>query len=241
MKPVSPEIKVVILQPGYLPWLGFFEQMARSDIFVFYDDVQFDKHSWRNRNRIKTAKGFQWLSVPVRHKGLNKPLINEIELDSKAPWARKHLQAIRTNYAPAPFFDLYYPGLERLLGRDWKRLLDLNVALIDWILQNLDLKKRILFSSQLDIGGSKSQRLLDICLHLKATTYISGAAAMDYLETDLFDENGIKVVFQDYEHPVYPQLFGEFIPHLSVIDLLMNVGPESLRVLAPSTFIPPES
>ncbi len=240
MKTVSTDRKVVVLQPGYLPWLGFFEQMARCDVFVFYDDVQFDKHSWRNRNRIKSVKGPQWLTVPVKHKGLDKPLIKEIRIDSRAAWARKHLQSVRTNYSKAGFFDRYFPGLEEVLNRPWKYLVDLDVALVEWICRELGLEREILFSSQLGVGGSRSGRLLDICLHLKAATYLSGAAARDYLDTDLFARQGIGVVFQDYAHPVYPQLFGEFIPYLSVLDLLLNAGPESLEILAPPAPARPE-
>ena len=122
---------LVILQPGYLPWLGFFDQMRRSDVFVYYDDVQYDKHGWRNRNRIKTPSGPQWLTVPVRHSGLGSPRIVDVEIDSRTPWVRKHLASIRQAYAAAPFLRQYMPELEELLQRRWERLVDLDLAVAE--------------------------------------------------------------------------------------------------------------
>jgi hypothetical protein len=215
---------IVVLQPGYLPWLGFFDQLRRADVFVYYDDVQYDTHGWRNRNRIKTPQGPAWLTVPVRHSGLNKPRIIDVEIDARAPWARKHVASIRQAYAAAPFADRYLPELEELLHRRWVRLVDLDIAVAEAMAAWLGLRRRVELSSQLGIGGGQSERLLGICRHFGASTYLSGAAAREYLDVPLFERHGIAVEWQDYAHPVYPQLHGAFVPYLSAIDLLLNCG-----------------
>jgi hypothetical protein len=222
---------VVVLQPGYLPWLGFFDQLRRSDVFVYYDDVQYDKHGWRNRNRIKTATGPLWLTVPVRHSGLGLPRIVDVEIDGRTPWARKHFQSIRQAYAAAPFLRKYAPELEDLLQRKWERLIDLDVAMADLLAGWLGLQPRIERSSALGIDGERSERLVRICRHFGATTYLSGDAAHDYLDMALFRQHGIAVEWQRFSHPVYPQLHGEFVPYLSAIDLLLNCGDESIGIL----------
>ncbi|HEX8145357.1 MAG TPA: WbqC family protein [Pyrinomonadaceae bacterium] len=223
---------LVVLQPGYLPWLGFFDQMRRSDIFVFYDDVQFDKNGWRNRNRIKSPKGPHWLSVPVRVSSLSQRIL-ETEIDNRQPWARKHLGTIKQFYARAPYLKRYLPELEELLaGRVWERLIDLDVAVVELLSGWLGISRRTLRSSALRIEGERSERLLNICLALGARRYLSGSAARVYLDTELFARHGVEVEWQDYEHPVYPQQHGEFVPFLSALDLLLNCGDESTAIIA---------
>lgn len=218
-----------ILQPGYLPWLGFFEQMLRSHIFVLYDDVQYDKHGWRNRNRVKGPGGPQWLTVPVRFKGLNKPNINEVFIDPAQPrWAKKHCLTLRQLYSKAPFFADYYPSLEETLERAWERLLDLDVALIRLIAGWLGLSPEIVMSSSLACpGDDPTQRLVDICRAVGATIFYEGSSGRNYLDLPRFADAGLQVVFQDYECQPYPQLYGEFISHLAIVDLLFNCGPQS--------------
>ncbi len=222
---------LAVLQPGYLPWLGFFDQMLRSDVFVYYDDVQFDKHGWRNRNRIKTPAGAQWLTVPVLDRGRHGQRILEAEIDPRVPWARKHLAAIRQNYARAPFLNAYLPELEALLSRPWRLLVDLDLAVVEQMCRWLKLERRILRSSELGIVGERSERLLALCRHLGADVYLSGNAAQSYLDMALFAAHGIRVEWQNYRHPVYPQLHGEFMPFLSTLDLLFNVGPASQQII----------
>lgn len=222
---------LAILQPGYLPWLGFFDQMVRADYFVYYDNVQFDKHGWRNRNRVKASEGPVWLTVPVLHKGLGMPKILDIEINNQQPWARKQVHTIRQLYARAPFLDHYMPELEEIICRPWKRLIDLDLAVTEAMTRWLGLKTKVYRASDLGIEGDRSERLLNHCLHFGADHYISGNSARNYLDVELFERHGIKVTWQDYMHPVYPQLHGEFIPFLSAIDLLLNVGPESGRIL----------
>jgi hypothetical protein len=229
------DLTVVVLQPGYLPWLGFFDQLCRSDVFVLYDDVQYDKNGWRNRNRIKTPSGPCWLTVPVRHSGLGWPRVCDVQIDTRVPWSRKHIGSIKQFYARAPYLDRYLPELQALLLRPWERLVDLDVALIGLMASWLGLKRRIVLSSELGIEGGQSERLLRISQHFGATRYLSGASARDYLDVGLFERRGVGVEWQDYRHPVYPQLHGEFVPYLSALDLVLNCGDASASVILGSS------
>ena len=227
----QPASTLVILQPGYLPWLGFFDQLRRSDVFVYYDDVQYDKHGWRNRNRIKTQAGPLWLTVPVRHGGLGAPRIVDVEIDARTPWARKHIASIRQAYAAAPFVRRYLPELEELLERPWNRIVDLDLAVAGMMAGWLGLARRIERSSELGISGDRSDRLVAICRHFGAATYLSGDSAQAYLDTELFARHGIDVEWQRFTHPAYPQQHGEFVPFLSALDMILNCGDQSLAVL----------
>lgn len=222
---------VAVLQPGYLPWLGFFDQVRRSDIFVYYDDVQFDKNGWRNRNRIKSPVGPLWLTVPILSGGRGGQSTMDAEIDRRVPWARKHIASIAQNYAKAPFLSLYLDQLEELLHRQWRLVVDLDIAVAALMCDWLGIRRTIARSSQLNIGGGKSERLLNICRHYEADRYLSGDAAQNYLNLALFSQAGVEVEWQNYRHPCYRQLHGEFIPYLSALDLLLNMGPESLSVL----------
>ena len=232
---------VVIIQPGYLPWLGFFDQLRRATVFVYYDDVQYDKHGWRNRNRIKTQSGAIWLTVPVRHGGLGLPRILDVEIDPGTAWARKHVQSIRQAYARAPFVGRYLPALEALLQTRWERLVDLDIACVDLMAEWLGLRRRIERSSALGIAGGQSERLLNICRHFGGSRYVSGNAAQDYLDVPLFERHGIAVEWQGFVHPTYPQLHGPFVPYMSALDLLLNCGDESAGVLANAALGRPSS
>ena len=218
---------VVILQPGYLPWLGFFDQLHRADVFVYYDDVQYDKHGWRNRNRIKTQNGPQWLTVPVRHGEDGFPSIVDVEIDPRTPWARKHVASIRQAYARAPFLDDYMPALEELLERKWDRLVDLDLACAALMAGWLGLDTRIERSSVLGIGGARTERLVNICRRFGASRYLSGDSAQSYLDVAVFEAHGITVEWQQYAHPTYPQLHGPFVPYMSALDLVFNCGADA--------------
>jgi WbqC-like protein len=231
-------MRAVILQPGYLPWLGFFDQFHRSDVFVFYDDVQFDRRGWRHRNRIKAPVGAQWLTVPVLKKGRYTQSIRETQIDPTCAWQRQHLGRMRASYAHTPYFDQYYPGLERVLQGNRDFLIDLDLALIEQLLEWLELQRPIRLASEIGGDGRSTQRLLEICRLIGATEYLSGDAASAYLDTALFAAHGIRVEFQHYAHPVYRQQFEPFVSHLSVIDLLFNHGPESLPILTGQVTVP---
>jgi hypothetical protein len=223
---------LVVLQPGYLPWLGFFDQMRRADIFVYYDDVQFDKHGWRNRNRIKTPAGPMWLTVPVLHSGKNRPLILDTVIDSTTTWARKHVRSLRQYYAQAPFVDRYLPELEALLVRSWTHIGLLDMAIVELMARWLSLAPTVHRSSVLGVAGERSERLVNLCRHFGAGRYLSGNAAESYLDVSLFARHGITVEWQNYKHPVYLQQHGPFVPFLSAIDLLLNCGDQSGAILA---------
>ncbi len=223
---------VVILQPGYLPWLGFFEQLYRSDIFVIYDDVQYDKHGWRNRNRIKTPQGWQWLTVPILTSGQNKPSNKEVLIDNSLNWRTKHLMSIRQNYSKSPFFDAYFGSLDAIYNHEWKYLIDVDVTVIRQIADHMGIKAKFDFASALGISGGKTERLALICEHLNATAFYEGKAGENYLEASYFTDRGIQLIYQNYQHPIYEQLYGDFMPYMSIIDLLFNHGPDSLAILS---------
>jgi WbqC-like protein family len=221
---------LVVLQPSYLPWLGYFDQMCKADVFVWYDDVQFDKHGWRNRNRVKGPNGPLWLTVPILHKGRAEQPINAVEIDNRAAWSRKHLRSVAQLYARAPFRDAVLPRLSELLLRPWERLIDLDIATTEWLAGEFGIRTPRHSASQLLIDGDRNARLINLCRHFRATRYISGDAARAYLDVAQFAAAGIEVVWHSYQHPHYPQLHGEFVPYLSALDLLLNVGPEARRL-----------
>jgi hypothetical protein len=223
---------VGILQPGYLPWLGFFEQIYKCDKFIIYDDVQYDKHGWRNRNRIKTTNGVQWLTVPVFVNFKEKPLINEIRIDNKINWRKKHLFAIKQSYSKATFFTKYINIFEDAYSREWQFLIDVDMYFIMKIAECLGLgNKRIIKSSTLNIRGDRIERLINICKKFDADTFYEGASGENYINKKYFAMHGIKVIFQEYKHLVYNQLHGNFVPFLSIVDLLFNHGEKSLEIL----------
>jgi len=226
-------LKVIgILQPGYLPWLGFFEQLHKSDVFVIYDDVQYDKGSWRNRNRIKTANGIQWLTVPVRYSFGDHPLMSQVIINNSVDWRKKHATSIRQNYGRAPFFARYWPLFEEAFDRQWDLLIDLDLFFIESLAVCLGLNdKRMVRSSSLAIGGDRIGRLLALCRYFEADTFYEGAAGQNYIDDEKFVEQGITVQYQNYQHPAYKQVYGKFVPYLSVIDLLFNQGDASRDIL----------
>lgn len=222
---------VAILQPSYLPWLGYFDQIARSDVFVFYDDVPFDKHGWRHRNRVKATSGAVWLSVPIKHAGRTGQRICDAQIDDQRDWVTKHVATLRQSYARAPYRDRYLPQLEEILRHGWTHLVALNLALTEYLMACLGIATVVHRSSQLGLDGGRSERLLAICQRFGAMRYLSGAAARDYLDVALFERHGVEVVWQDYQHPIYRQQHGAFVPYLSVVDVLFNMGDESLAVI----------
>jgi WbqC-like protein family len=224
-------MRLAILQPSYLPWLGYFDQIDRVDVFVYYDDVQYDKNGWRNRNRVKGPGGPVWLTVPVQHTGRGLQRICDVEIDGQQNWTQKHLRSVAQFYAKAPYRDDYIPGLAELLGRPWTHLADLDIAINATIIRWLGLGARVVRASTLGIDGGRNERLISICRHFGASHYLSGNAAKAYVDLEAFAAAGIAVEWQDYEHPSYSQLHGAFVSHLSIIDLLMNAGPGTLDIL----------
>ena len=221
---------VAVHQPQYLPWLGYFDKIRRADVFCYLNDVQYKKNEWQNRNRIKTAQGWQWVTVPVRYRFPQK--INEVYINNEVEWRKKHLQAMITNYNRAPYFKQVVGILEDAFSKDWEFISDLNVYLIESLKSLLNLEaKRSVRSSDLELREEPTDRLIDICKALGADTYLAGQGAMEYMDLERFEKNGLKVIVQEFKHPVYPQMFKEFQSHLSIVDLLCNCGPESMNII----------
>jgi len=219
------------MQPGYLPWLGFFELIYNCDIFVLLDDVQYTKKDWRSRNRIRTKDGWMWLTVPVSTKNKQLQLINEARINPCSEWRKKHLKAIEINYHRAKYFRKYFPYFEKLYADDWEYLVDLDVEIINWLMGVLNIKTPIIKSSSLNTQGKKEDKIINICRKLGAVELYDSKAAQNILDLSKFSKEGIMIKFQDYQHPIYNQIYKPFIPYMSVIDLLFQWGPESLNIL----------
>lgn len=215
-------------QPAYLPWLGLFDKIARSDAFCILDTAQFSSGDFINRNRLKSPRGAIWLTVPVHAK--NHMPICDVRIRGDG-WRRKHLATLEHCYFKAPFFHRYAPEIAVVLERSHASLRELTVELLRVLLAQLGIGTRLVFASDYDFAGKKSEYLLNMCRGLGATAYISGVRGRNYLDAAAFFAEGIGVEFQNYRHPVYRQRFGAFVPNLSVLDLLFNVGPRSLDVL----------
>ncbi len=225
-------MKIAIHQSHYLPWLRYWAKVAKSDIFVILDDVQFTKNDWQNRNKIKGSGGEIILTVPVYQKF--RQLINEVKIDNTKKWRHKHLQSILSFYRKAPYFEKYFSIFEKVYREEWENLIDLNQTLFDYIKNFLGIKTEVIKSSALKVKGKSSEKLVNICKKLGGKIYLTGKYAAEvYLDKKLFEENGIEVEEHQWKCPQYPQQFKEigFIPDLSIIDLLFNCGPESLDIL----------
>lgn len=230
----------VILQPSYIPWRGYFHQIQKADVFVFYDDVQYDSHGWRNRNRIKTPTESRWLTIPVRHEGLrtfhdsctDDSPICKVQTVTTANWHRKHLENLRQYYRDAPYLKNYLPLLKSWYEKPSPLLADFTIRQTIDIAHELGLSKtQFIRSSTLGFDGVKTGRLLKILGHLGATHYICGPSANVYLTDAELNQEGITLEWMKYDYPEYPQLYGPFDGHLSILDLLFMTGPEAPRYI----------
>ena len=221
---------VSIHQPAYIPWLGYFHKISQSDIHVFYDDAEYSKNNLFNRNKIKTPQGEQWLTVPVRYHSKEK--INQIKISTNN-WQKKHWQSIKMNYSGAPYFKEYEDFFEKFYQKKYSMLSELAIEMNKAICELLGIKTKFLLSSELDVEGKSNERLVNICKKIGADTYLSGKGAVDsYLDKNMFTKNNIKVEIQDFHYPTYKQLWGEFVPNLSILDILFNYGPDTRGYLA---------
>jgi len=223
---------VSVHQPNFLPWLGYFYKIAKSDVFVILNNVQYIKRSFINRSKIKTPTGEQYLTLPIFQKGKYKQLISECVLYDKEKSTRKIMGTIRQNYAKAKYFKDYFEQIQEILDTDITNLSEINILLIKWSLKILDIQTEIKILSELEnIIGGASERIVSICKNVGADEYLSGFGGNKYQEKEVFDMSGIKLRITDFQHPVYSQCWGEFLPNLSIIDLLFNYGPESKKIL----------
>ena len=226
--------RVAILQSNYIPWKGYFDIIGMVDEFIFYDEMQYTKNDWRNRNKIKTEQGLKWLTIPVEN---SKRLtagqkISETLIFDKR-WNRKHWETIKNAYRRAPFFNKYKDVFEDLyLGKEEERLVDVNYKFIYAICNLLDIKTKISFDKEYGLIDGKTERLVNLVLKANGTEYLSGPAAKDYIQESLFEEAGIKLTWMDYSHyPEYPQLYPPFEHGVSIIDLLFNCGDDAKKYM----------
>jgi len=222
-------MKCVITQPDYIPWRGYFHQIRKADVFVFFDDVQYDRRGWRNRNRIKTPNGPIWLTIPVMNKGVrtNRTPIHQIQIDWTQDWVRKHWSTIEQAYGKAPFFANYAQTIKSIYHQRTRFLADFTIDLTCHIATVLGISStKFIRSSSLGSSGTKTDRLLVILKKLGATHYITGPTAKNYLDEDKLANSGISTEYMVYDYPPYEQLYPPYDPQVSVLDLLFMRGPD---------------
>lgn len=219
-------MKVGIIQSNFLPWLGYFDFIRETDLFIIHDDLQYTKGDWRNRNRIKTLRGLEWISVPVHYRNTSQ-LIEETAVDYSTPWAKKILNRIRESYRRAPHFEPFFSELTDLLSQPAASISDLNLRLILWVCRRLEITTPIRMSRDYHPQDAKTERLIGILTQVKATTYLSGPAAQAYLIPERFEQACIQLEYKQYNYPEYEQLYPPFVSTVSVIDLLFMKGQEA--------------
>lgn len=229
---VGRAMRLVILQPFYLPYPGVFELVRLADTFCFYDDVQFVRQGWQQRNRIKTQGGEQWLTVPVLHE--HGQLIKDVLIDNRRSWETKHLRSLHQAYAKAPHRELLLGTLSPILSAGWKHLAGLNIATFRALCNILGVDARFSRSSELSLPGRASARVLAYCQQFGASRYLSGPAGRSYLDEAAFAEAGIQLEYLQFNHPRYAQLHGSFVPYLSAVDLIANAGQSARKLLTGS-------
>jgi len=221
-----------------LPYLGHFAKIAASDVFVYLDTVSYSKWSNNSRNKIRTSDGWLWLVVPVlTHKHHNQ-VLNQIKIDNSQKWKKRHLKAIEMSYSKSPYFESYIDFFRDIYKKEWTYLSDLNESLIRFFIKELGIGVEFVKASSLpfNLEGEKSDLVLDLCKKMKADVFIFGKDGKTYAKVEEFESSGIKTIFQDYKHPEYAQKHGDFIPYMSIIDLLFNCGPKSLEILLTDKF-----
>lgn len=227
-------MRVGVIQSSFIPWRGYFDFIASVDIFVFHDDIQYTKGDWRNRNKIKTPKGTEWLTVPVSYKNVAQ-LICQTAVDYSAAWGKSHLGRWQAYYGATPYFDDAMALLFDLEGSREASISQLNIKLIRRIAGYLDISTPMILSADLAATGSKTGRLIDLLRKLNATTYLSGPSADAYLDKDAFRRHGIALEYKSYGYEPYPQLWGEFDGAVTVLDLIANCGPQSKGLIRSRT------
>lgn len=219
-------MKVGIIQSNFLPWLGYFDFIRETDLFIIHDDLQYTKGDWRNRNKIKTPRGVEWITVPVHYRSTSQ-LIEETLVDYSSPWPRRMLNRIRESYRHAPCFEPYFSELSELLSQPAPSISDLNLRLIHWVCRNLEIGTPIRMSREYHPQSTKTERLIGILTQVGASTYLSGPAARAYLIPEMFGQAGIRLEYKQYNYPAYEQLYPPFELRVSVIDLLFMKGKDA--------------
>ena len=222
-------MKCAAHQPAFIPWLGFFEKASKVDVFVLLDNVKFTNRDFINRNKIRTPDGWMWLTVPVS-KGSWKKIIAEVKIVENK-WRSKMVKSIQRNYGRAKFFESYFEIIKRLLS--WKNgyLLQVNLSFLKWLFDEMKVSCDVVLQSCLELSDLKaSEMLVEITKQVGCDTYLSGQGALNYLKPRIFEEEGIKVEWQNFIHPIYPQVFTPFIENMSILDGLLNMG-EKVKVM----------
>lgn len=224
--------KIAIVQSNYIPWKGYFDIIAQADEFILYDDVQYTRSDWRNRNLIKTPTGLKWLTIPVKLKGRFGQRICDTEV-SDSKWRRSHWSSLEQHYARAPFFRQYRAQFESLYLKEHQTMLsEINRAFIALICEILGIRTRITWSMQYSIGADRLERLVELCKALGGTEYLSGPRAQEYMDPRVFERSGIAMTYMDHSgYPPYPQQYGEFQHGVTVLDLLFNTGSDARRYM----------
>jgi len=212
---------VTIHQPDFLPWLGFFDRWAKSDIYIVLDDVQFIRRGWHHRDRIKAVDGPIWLTVPVVKKNRYHQLIKDTEIDNSLAWRKKHLRMIELNYRKAPNFEYFFHKIKEIYESNHLLLIELNMDFLRFVAGELRIDTPFKFASSLNISSSGNQRLVDLVKSVNGSSYLTGLGSKSYLDEDLFRKEDIKVIWQNYSVSAYKQLHGNFERGLSVLDYLM--------------------
>jgi len=230
---------VSINQPAYLPWLGYFDRIASSDLHIVLDHVQFEKNSFINRNRLRTKDGDTWLTIPLATKGRFGSLpINKLEFAQNVPWSRKHWSTIDMLYRNAPYFNSYASVYKDLYACEWTDFISAIKSFLKQYLSDLGINTPIVFSSELNITGCKSELILNLCRSVGAKKYISGPQGRNYIDESSFSELNINIEYQDYKHPRYVQCYPGFQPFMGILDLLFNHGCQSLSILKNTYTLP---
>lgn len=219
-------------QPVYLPWLGLFHKISISDVYCYLDNVQYLKNDWNNRNKIKTSDGVSWLTIPVSNKNYINKNLSQMEIDNKKDWKNKHWKTIYFSYKRSDYFNQYAEFFEDVYKREWIYLTDICDYMLKFFLDELKIDVKYVKATDLDLNGHKNDLIIDLCKKLNSKYYVFGELGKDYADEQKFKSEGINIYYQNYKHPQYKQLWGDFASNLSIIDLLFNVGPiEAKRIL----------
>jgi len=228
---------VSIMQPAYIPWLGYFDRVLKSDIHIVLDNVAMDKSSktkFTNRNKIRTPNGWSWLTIPLQSVARSdEQVISDLEISPSMNWSEKHWKTIQSNYSRSNYYSDYSDYFENFYQQDWVHLAPMLQESTRYLLQELGIQTQQMKSSELSPQSKKADLILELCIKVGATTYLSGPFGRDYLDEHAFDKAGIELKYHDYVHPAYNQCFEGFESHMSVIDLLFNYGDKSLEILRP--------
>lgn len=225
------KMKISIQQPEYFPWIGYFDKILQVDKVVFLDNVQFKKRYFENRNKVRTYQGWTWINTPVKTKGRYTQKIMEVEIDNSRPWQKRIIFTITHHYKKSPYWKDFGEELCELISKPYELLVDFNLEISLFLMDKLGVKPEWCLASSLKTEHSGSDLILEICQKMNATDYLSGKDGKDYLKGEDFTINGIQIYYQDFVHPVYTQIHGDFKAGMSVIDLYFNHGPDSTNII----------